>query len=433
MEKALKEKLNNKDIIIWGARIVGIGFCRKCTKESLNVVSFIDSDKALEGKEICGVKVEQPHSLAKIIEKRSDRMISIVVAVSIKEEEIKKYLKDNKIDSVNVELIYYKEYNNVYYTVDIVSSCNLSCLSCAHSLEEEKPEGMMKIEDVRKVLNKIIRESPNCTHVSLYSWGEPLIHPQLDEIISMFHKEGIAVGISTNLSHYDFKKVEKMVKSKPDYVKISVSGYYPEAYNNTHQGGDINIVKSNLYKLSHLIEKKSLGILVDINYHLYKDNCRENMEQMKRLANELNFVLSSVYALVMPLERVIAHKEGNPDDQTKLLQNNLLVTIDEGINASESIGLNGICPFKKNQMNINADLSVPVCCLVFNRNHLVAKNYLEYELEEINSRKEKAEICAKCMELNLPQYNMGFNKDRWADYAKQKEVTDKGCRSIEKG
>ena len=55
----------------------------------------------------------------------------------------------------------------------------------------------------------------------------------------MFHAAGIAVGISTNLSHENFKNIEKLMKSRPDYLKISLSGYYPEAYNNTHQGGDM--------------------------------------------------------------------------------------------------------------------------------------------------------------------------------------------------
>ena len=346
------------------------------------------------------------------------------MAVSIKEEEIKSYLQKENIDK-DVEIIYYKNYSNVYYTVDIVSSCNLACLSCAHSLEQEKPEGMMRLEDVKKVLEKITRESPNCSHVSLYSWGEPLIHPQIDEIIKLFHNQGIAVGISTNLSHYDFKKVEKLMKSNPDYVKISVSGYYPEAYNKTHQGGNINIVKSNLYKLAHVIEKGKHDTLIDINYHLYRDNSGSNLQKMQELAQELGFVISTVYALVMPLERVMAYKEGYPDEQTKQLEENLLVGIDEGIKASESISLHGICPFKSNQMNINADLTVPVCCLVFNRSNIVSKNYLEASIDEINKGKEKAEICKKCMNLNLPQYNMGFNKKEWVRYASQKTVVDK--------
>ena len=80
----------------------------------------------------------------------------------------------------------------MFYTVDVVSSCN-SNVCCAHSAEGPKPGGIMKIKDVETVIKKIERESPNCSHVSLYSWGGPLLHPQIDEIIKMFHAAGIAV------------------------------------------------------------------------------------------------------------------------------------------------------------------------------------------------------------------------------------------------
>ena len=121
----------------------------------------------------------------------------------------------------------------------------------------------------------------------------------------LFHDAGMAVGISTNLSHANFKNIERAIRAEPDYIKISISGYYPKAYDNTHQGGDINLVKSNLYKLEYLIRKHKINSLVDINYHLYKDNCGQNLSRMKELANELGFILSTVHALVMPLERVI--------------------------------------------------------------------------------------------------------------------------------
>ena len=79
-----------------------------------------------------------------------------------------------------------------------------------------------------------------------------------------------------------------------------------------------------------------------------------------------------------------------------------------------------------NQMNINSDLSVPVCCLVFDRKHLVSSNYLEDSLEDIEARKDYSEICKTCISQNLPQYNMGFNKDKWIELAGQKVCTDKG-------
>ena len=426
MDQQLRDCISNKSVIIWGARIVGIGLSRKCRKEGLEIISFIDSDQSLSNKEVNGIKVSHPSSLENILKKNKNKEIVIIVAVSIKEDEIRRLLREYLPDGHNVGILYYKDFNSVYYTIDIVSSCNLACLSCAHSLEGRKPGGIMSLDNVKAVIKKIERESPNCSHVSLYSWGEPLLHPQIDEIINLFHDAGIAVGLSTNLSHQNFRNIERAVQASPDYIKISVSGYYPKAYNNTHQGGDITLVKSNLYKLAYLIDKKGIASLVDINYHLYRDNCGENLQKMTDLAEELGFIISTVHALVMPLERVMDHREGKPDAQTIELEKNLLVKIDEGIEVSQNVKLEEGCPFKLNQMNINADLTIPVCCLVFNRDHLVSGNYLKDEISDIDKRKEEAKICEKCMKMNLPQYNMGFNKSGWEEIARRKTKVDIG-------
>jgi hypothetical protein len=132
----------------------------------------------------------------------------------------------------------------------------------------------------------------------------------------------------------------------------------------------------------------------------------------------------------MPLERVISHVEGNPDFQTKQLETNLLVTIDEGIKASSKISLpKNTCPFRENQININSDLTVPVCCVVWERDkNVVAQNFLKTNLNEINLNKKQVKLCNKCMKLNLPEYNMGFNKMDWERYAKQKVITDVGLK-----
>jgi hypothetical protein len=123
---------------------------------------------------------------------------------------------------------------------------------------------------------------------------------------------------------------------------------------------------------------------------LYKDNSGQNINKMENFAKELGFIVSKTYALVMPLERVLSHLDGKPDLQTKQLQDNLLVTIDEGIKASSEVPLpKNTCPFRENQININADLSVPVCCTVWEREkNIVAPNFLETNINQINQIKK---------------------------------------------
>ena len=288
----------------------------------------------------------------------------------------------------------------------------------------------MKLEVFKSVFDKIIKETPSISHLSLYSWGEPFLHPYIDKMIDYVHKENVAVALSSNLSIKFGSRIEKIIKSEPDYLKVSLSGFYPAAYENTHQGGDINLVKDNLHLIRRLMDNYKTKTLVDINYHLYKDNSGENLEKMEELANDLGFVLSKTYALVMPLERVISHLDGKPDFQTKQLKDNLLVTIDEGIKASSESPLpENTCPFRENQININADLTVPVCCTVWQRQkNVVAVNFLKNNIKEINNNKKKVDLCNKCMNLRLPEYNMGFNKIGWERFAKQKTITDIGSK-----
>ena len=60
------------------------------------------------------------------------------------------------------------------------------------------------------------------------------------------NKKKLRSRISSNLNfEADFRSI---VKSNPTEFKISISGFYKESYSKTHFRGDINKVKSNIYK-----------------------------------------------------------------------------------------------------------------------------------------------------------------------------------------
>ena len=78
--------LTNKPVIIWGARMTGMGFLRFSTSNNLNVLNFVDSDPALLGKKVNNLTVRAPNDLALL--KQLNPNLIIVIAVSIKEDEI---------------------------------------------------------------------------------------------------------------------------------------------------------------------------------------------------------------------------------------------------------------------------------------------------------------------------------------------------------
>jgi len=420
-KQSLIELLQGRPIVIWGARMTGMGFFRFSKANDLNVLSFVDSDFAFDQKKVNGISVQNPDVLRDI--KGSTPNLVIVIAVSIKEEEIINSLKEMMFSSE--DFVLYSDYCESFYTIDVVGTCNLVCPSCAHSINGEKyPRGMMSIENFMRVLDKIKQESEVVTHVSLYSWGEPFLHPELPEIIKHLHNNGIAAAVSSNLSIKSADQIRHVIQASPEYLKISLSGYYPDVYNKTHTGGDINLVKSNMYRVRHYIDKFGADTFVDVNYHLYNNNNQKNLQKMKELCDELGFSLSATYSLVMPLERCLDHCDGIKDPQTESLSEILLVNIDEGLDVTKDYRSH-TCPFKDNQMNINWDLKVPVCCTVFNgEGTIIADNYLDASFVEINKKKNMAEICNKCMDYGLPAYNMGFNQKGWKAIASSKSSSD---------
>lgn len=423
------QALGSGPLLIWGARMTGLGLVRFCRTHGLEVQGFIDSDPALANKRIAGLPCHTPGALPAIL--AANPGLKIIVAASTKEQAINEQLLG--LGVTRDHFFNYSDYCNLFYTIDVMGTCNLKCLSCPHGAEKEEPydRGQMPFESFQKVVDKIIAENSAVTHISLYSWGEPFLHPALPQMIDYLHQHGIAAALSSNLSIKNESLLRNVMLSDPEYLKVSLSGYFPDAYNDTHQGGDIYLVRSNLLRLRHYIDRYHLNTFVDVNYHVYNNNNRLNLQKMQELCDELGFALSQTYALVMPLERTIDKLQGRPSPSTVELEKKLLVTIEEGIAAANpdgKPGVTGTCPFLENQTIINWDLSVPVCCTTFNRgSNIVAESFLDTPLAQIEAQKRQAPVCTTCTKYGLPAYNLGLHRNRWDEIAAQKPSTDLPC------
>ncbi|MCD7908801.1 MAG: hypothetical protein LUH04_14185, partial [Clostridium sp.] len=79
------------------------------------------------------------------------------------------------------------------YYVETVSHCDLRCGLCAHGhakLFQRRP-GRMSLQLFEEILDKIKEESPLAT-VAPYHYSEPMLHPQLPEMLSAIKNRGLS-------------------------------------------------------------------------------------------------------------------------------------------------------------------------------------------------------------------------------------------------
>ena len=76
--------------------------------------------------------------------------------------------------------------------VEITSSCNLHCSFCQETLR--KPH-FMSVDEFRTVIERIGHYT---NYIYLHVKGEPLLHPQLGEILKICQDADMTVNLTTN-------------------------------------------------------------------------------------------------------------------------------------------------------------------------------------------------------------------------------------------
>jgi radical SAM protein with 4Fe4S-binding SPASM domain len=169
-----------------------------------------------------------------------------------------------------------KRFKKIY--VEIINTCNLNCAFC---VDTKRPPKMMSVDEFENVILKI---KPYTNLIALHVKGEPLMHPQLEEILDVCEKHNILVNITTNATLL-YKNVD-ILKNSNAVRQLNLSLH------------SINMNKNaDLYNTAQYMEQifKAVRILQEytnkyISYRLWNlesiENNNENAEILKFLEEE---------------------------------------------------------------------------------------------------------------------------------------------------
>jgi MoaA/NifB/PqqE/SkfB family radical SAM enzyme len=291
-----------------------------------------------------------------------------------------------------------------YYFVDVVGTCNLRCPSCpVGNWESPMPKGIMELPHFQEIVQTIrSRHDPaQRLFVDLYNWGEATLHPRLADIIKDVKQNGMGCGISTNMNV--FPAMRDVVKAAPDYIRISLSGFYDETYRQTHARGSAFAVKANMYRLRELLDRHgNKETVVQVGYHIYRTNFPHDFLKMRELCDELGFLFDPVLASFMPAEKAAENIDGHIAPADQALHDILVVPMRRIAEIYRNDGITvDDCHYRKSRTSINFDGSVSLCCAVYDRDKIIADDFLAVDAEDLRRRKYSHDFCGTCMKRNL--------------------------------
>ncbi len=129
--------------------------------------------------------------------------------------------------------------------VDLNNRCNLKCPICFMGRGDviDRPNNM-NLENYKKILKPI---APYITQVFLYNNSEPFLNKDIYDIIKFNNKSNVGTIVSSNLS-LDIDPV-KLVKSKLDYLIVSIDGITQDIYEQYRVNGNLEKVIGNLKEI----------------------------------------------------------------------------------------------------------------------------------------------------------------------------------------
>lgn len=168
--------------------------------------------------------------------------------------------------------------------VEVTGACNLRCRMCLVRYREKLGH------EARFPLDRFVAlldELPALEQVTLQGLGEPLLHPELEDMVAAASARGLRVGFNTNGTLLTHRRIEALLDAHPTWVHVSVDGARPETFEAIRDGARFGPVVRNLRRLvEHRAARGTPDPHIQLNTVLMRSNLDE-LPDIVRLAADI--------------------------------------------------------------------------------------------------------------------------------------------------
>lgn len=291
--------------------------------------------------------------------------------------------------------------NNVYKNVfiEIVGLCNAKCPYCTTGAKNAPNGGLIKLETFSDIIKSLIKNNlaDKNSIIHLYNWGEPFLHPHLDELIEIINYHDLKYALSTNASILP-KRIDSNFSRNLKLLIFSMSGFSQQSYNRIH-GFNFDKIIHNVVNLTNCIRSYNRLTEFLISYHVYRFNAFE-MRRCEKFADDYGIEFSPRYALLndwWQLESFLSDNKNSEKIESEIFISDIREVMSK-------VPREYKCP-QFNGLTIDEQGNILTCC-VLPRNHpdYSCGTLLAHDFESsLNARTEK-NVCKYCINTGLAGY-----------------------------
>ncbi len=165
--------------------------------------------------------------------------------------------------------------------IEVTNRCNLRCIMCTRN-QMQRPTADLSLEHLRLVADQCAT-GPGCA-VLLFFLGEPLLHPQLDEMIAYLDtvKDRTPIrmgfGIQTNAMLLSKDRARRLLEAGLRHICCSVDGLEGDL-DQIRPGAEYAVVERNILNLLELRQQLQLS---DLRIEISKLCDDRNSDEVQR-------------------------------------------------------------------------------------------------------------------------------------------------------